>query len=137
MIKIQFKPDHLDLIEDLNEADHEATKEGLLEIYNGICDRSVMFTFIEDGRIVCISGIKYLFGGTGEAFNIRTQYIKPMHSRFIRRQFDYQLNFYDRIQTHSRPDSWEKWHRVLGFEKEAVLKRYCGKHDKVLWVRFS
>lgn len=137
MIAIKFKPEHLDLVEPLSGEEHEVDKYGALDIYDSMCDRSVMFTFVDDGRIVCISGIKFLFGDTGEAFNIRTKYIKPIHARFIKRQFDYQLNFYDRIQTHSRPDSWCRWHKLLGFEKEAVLKRYCNNEDKVLWVRFN
>lgn len=136
MIAIQFQKAHLDLVEELTKDVHEATKEDLLQLHSELCDRSIMVTIVDEGRIVCISGIKYLVGGTGEAFNIPMKYIRARHIRFIKEQFDYQMSFYDRIQTHSRPNNHDKWHKMMGFEKEAVLKKYLGAEDKVIWARF-
>lgn len=136
MKSVEFKQAHLDLIEELTASEHEITKEDLLELHESLCDRSIMLSIIDDGRIVCVSGIKYLAGGTGEAFNVRTQYLRATHIKFIKGLFDYQMDFFDRIQTHSIPNKWEKWHKLLGFEKEAVLKKYLGAEDKTIWARF-
>lgn len=135
MKTVLFKPDHLDLLEEINLLDNHISKMDLLNMYSDIKDSGVMLTLIDDGRVVCIMGIMHLFGGMAECFNIRTEYMKPLHAKLVKRELDLRASLYNRIQTHSEVGKWEKWHELLGFKKEAVLKKYLDGKDRVLWAR--
>lgn len=135
MKTILFKPDHLDFIDEISVLDNHISKSDLLDMYENIKSGGVMLTLVDDGRIVCIMGIMHLFGGLAECFNIRTKYMRPIHAKLVKRELDLRASLFNRIQTHSEVGKWEKWHELLGFKKEVVLKNYLNGQDRVLWAR--
>ena len=136
MKAVQFELGHLDLLnEDIISASG-VTVERIRELALSNPD-DVMMTFIDKDRIVCISGIVEVWEGVGEAYNLLTKYLEPMHARGVKKEFDIRIGLYDRIQTHSEAGTYERWHELLGFSREGYLKKYMDGKDYILWARVS
>jgi hypothetical protein len=98
---VKFEVGHLDLLNDDIVTEDGVTIEVLKDYASRNTD-DVMMTFIDNDRIVCIAGIISLWEGVGEAYNLLTKYLKPIHARQVKAEFDARAELYDRIQTHIR-----------------------------------
>lgn len=130
---IDFKPQHIDFL-DACEG-NEVDKLSLIPLHTNMTPNCVMKSLIDDGRLVCVMGIREVMPKVGEVYNYRTDYMTAKHVRVIKEALDNEKVFYDRLQTHSIVGAFDKWHKAMGFEQEAVLKKYINGEDRVLWVR--
>ena len=131
---VEFNVGHLDLLNDEIIKESDVTIETLREYADSRPD-DVMLTFIDSDRIVCIAGIITLWEGVGQAYNLLTKHLRPMHARHVKAEFDSRSQFYDRLQTHSEAGTFERWHELMGFHKEGTLKKYVNGKDYILWAR--
>lgn len=122
--------DNMDLDLDLNDID---SKEDVIRLFNKADEQSVIVSFVEDEKIIAVSGIVHLYGDVGEAFNLRTKYLHARHIKGIRSHLHGVSKLFDRVQTVSKPE-WHKWHRALGFEREAIMRKFMHGKDYDLWV---
>lgn len=133
---VEFQVGHLDLLNKDIITQSNITVEVLRE-YAEHKREDVMLTFIAEDRIVCVAGIIDVWDGVGEAYNLLTKYLKPIHARQVKAEFDSRAEFYDRIQTHSKEGTFERWHELMGFHKEGLLEKYLDGENYTLWARVN
>lgn len=133
---VEFSEGHLDLLNDDIVLKSGVSLDVLREYAQNRGD-DVMLTFVDDDRIVCISGIITLWDGVGDVFNLRTKYLKTLHARRIKEEFDVRVQFFDRLQTYSESGTFDRWHELMGFYKEGTLKKYRDGKDYILWARLN
>lgn len=121
---------YINLDMDINEVE---SKEHIIELYKSLDEQSIFVTFLEDNKIVAISGIKHLYGDVGEIFNIRTKNLKAKHIKEMKRHLHGVAKLFDRVQAVSKP-KWDRWHKALGFTKEATMRKFMHGKDYDLWV---
>ncbi len=102
-------------------------------------------TLVHDGNIVAIIGYYVLWDGVIEVFVIPSRHLHTcafQYVRYMKRMVD-RLATDDctlhRIQTRSLADDCtDKWMKLLGFEKEGVLKRFTSNQkDYNMWARLT
>ena len=133
---VDFKVGHLDLLNDDIITESGVTIEALRE-YAEHRTTDAMLTFIDGDRIVCISGIVSMWEGVGEAYNLLTKYLKPIHARHVKAEFDSRVKYFDRLQTYSESGTFDRWHELMGFHKEGVLAKYKDGKDYTIWARLN
>lgn len=131
---IDFKLGHLDLLNDSCLKSDHVNLEQLKTFIETKRDCDVIKTLVDDDRVICIWGVVELWDGVGEAYNIKTEYLKPKHFRYLQKNFKQVTDTFDRVQTHSKKGEYVKWHEMLGFEEEATMKKYINGEDCTLWA---
>ena len=133
MILKPFEIEDLDRINFSVEYNELESKEQAIELFDTMNDESIFATFVDDGKVVAISGIKHIHGDVGEAFNIRTENLEARHIKEIKKNLHEAAKMFDRVHTVSNP-KWDRWHEALGFEKEATMRKFMHGEDYNLWV---
>lgn len=133
MIAKQFEITDLDGMELDGEFNEVKSKGQFLKLLRSCDDESAIVTFVECGKVIAISGIKHLYGDVGEVFNIRTPHLKARHVKYMKKHLHEVAVLFDRVQAVSLP-RWDRWHKAMGFEKEATLRKFMDGKNYSLWV---
>lgn len=102
--------------------------------------QGTLFTYEDEGRIVCIWGCVTLWQGVGElvlyAGTCLRDYIQQ--ARFVKRAIAKNNLGFDRLQMTVRTDDMHvRIAEFLGFQREGLLRKYVNRYDYYCYSRID
>lgn len=106
-----------------------------------VLEKSVAFTGIVDGCLICCGGVMPLHNGNAEIWLIPSVYVSKITMTFARELRKALFSIRQdlglvRMQTACLNDELhDRWMTFLGFQKEGVMRKYNNGDEFSLWGR--
>jgi hypothetical protein len=140
MISKQFHVNDIDLVNHkIKYEDINLLKDDVYPCYN-LGDKAL--TFIDDGRIIFICGIKLFRPGVGQCWIIPSVYVDNYKVSFVKTirkliKDNFKAMNLHRLHT-TIVDDFVGWIEYMGFKRESVLEKIgSDKTNEYMYVRFS
>ena len=100
------------------------------------------YSLIDGDEVLLVGGILDTGGGRAMAWSVMSNGTRGRMkavSRRVKSFIDYHLKDINRLEVLVNDNFvlGHKWAKLLGFEKESVMRRYAGKEDYAMYVRFG
>jgi arginine deiminase len=127
--------EHINFVKELRHNDESVDIEYLKAVINSKTDKDIIKSFIDDGVLIGIGVVKYMWNDCAELAFFNTGTLESKHVRFIAKSFKKYTAHITRIQTHTVSGDFIKWHKLMGLKLEGTLKSYKDFKDYDIWAR--
>ncbi len=138
---LQTEPSHFKLLEAREHEQQYYLNEMSEDMLRIMCESCHMRTYFIDGRIITIGGLSNIHGDTWEIWQFPSIYVEEYAVQYAAAVKEYVEAFAEikdikRLQSPCPDDPLHtRWMEFLGFEKEGVLRKYCGDKDHIMWAK--